>query len=51
MIDTVYLNMLAVHLSQVEEPMVASIHTEVKLHWLQIIGEKNSLSFDKQTQT
>lgn len=51
LIDTVYLNMLVVHLNQAGEPMVAPIHTEVKLYWLWNKGEKNSISFDKQTQT
>lgn len=49
-IDTVYPNMPAVHLNQAGEPMVAPIHTEVKLHQLQINGKKNSISFDKQNQ-
>lgn len=43
--------MLVVHLNQAGEPIVAPTHTDVKLHWFQIIGEKNSVSFDKQTQT
>lgn len=51
MIDPVYLNMLEVHLNQAKETTVVPIHIEVKLHWLQIIGEKNSVNFDKQPQT
>lgn len=50
-IGTISLNMLVVHLNPAGEPMVAPIYTKIKLLWLQINGEKNSVSFDKQTQT
>lgn len=50
-IGTLYPTMLVVHSHAAGEPMVAPVHTEVKLRWLQINREKNSVSFDKHTQT
>lgn len=50
-IGTIYLTMLVAHLNKVGEHMVAPICTKVKFHWLWINGEKNSVSFDEQTQT